>query len=69
MGHIHQMLPEHVPEAPKGAPRRTVTLTLIGTLVHCWSNNEKSLVLALALELGGPPSWSAMQSSPTCSST
>ena len=31
MGHIHQMLPEHVPEAPKGAPRRTVTLTLIGT--------------------------------------
>lgn len=40
MGHIHQMLPEHVPEAPKGAPRRTVTLTLIGTLVHCWSNNE-----------------------------
>ncbi len=32
---------------------------------------RKSLVLALALalELGGPPSWSAVQSSPTCSST
>jgi len=35
--------------APKGGGRRMVTLTLIGNLVHCWSNNESLFIYILML--------------------
>jgi hypothetical protein len=34
---------------PKGGGRRMVTLTLIGNLVHCWSNNESLFIYILML--------------------
>ena len=37
--------------APKGTGRRMVTLTLIGNLVHCWSNNESLFIYILMLLL------------------
>src|SRR5262245_51692553 len=35
--------------ALKSGGRRTVTLTLIGNLVHCWSNNESLSIYILIL--------------------
>src|SRR5262245_35102066 len=35
--------------AVKSGGRRTVTLTLIGNLVHCWSNNESLFIYILML--------------------
>lgn len=35
--------------APKGGGRRVVTLSLIGNLVHCWSNNESLFIYILML--------------------
>src|SRR5262245_28630419 len=35
--------------AVKGGGRRTVTLTLIGNLVHCWSNDESLFIYILML--------------------
>jgi len=35
--------------APKGASRRVLTLTLIGNLVYCWSNNESLFIYVLML--------------------
>src|SRR5262245_8783535 len=46
--------------APKGAARRTVTLTLIGNLVHCWSNNESLFIYITMLLLDTDEASSAI---------